>query len=86
MNSAWLAGRWAHDEDACSAKRAVKFAGGSIFYGKHGAGHWTLKGKTVTVNGSYPDEDKPFDQSLSIERTGDNAMIMEGRRYHRCPN
>lgn len=86
VTSAWLNGRWAHDEDACSAKRAVKFAGGGTFYGRHGAGRWTLKGRTVTVNGSYPDEDKPFDQHLAIERTGDDAMIMEGRRYHRCPN
>jgi len=86
VNSAWLSGRWGGADGDCTARRAVKFGGGGGFYGKRGIGSWTLKGKTVTVTGTYSDTDKPFVQNLSVERTGDDAMTMEGKRYHRCPN
>ncbi|MBS0478446.1 MAG: hypothetical protein JSR79_04010 [Proteobacteria bacterium] len=86
VNSIWLSGRWGAGDGDCTARRAVKFGGGGGFYGRRGIGRWALKGKTVTVTGQYSDTDKPFEQKLAIERTGDDAMIMEGKRYHRCPN
>ncbi|WP_186728996.1 hypothetical protein [Sphingomonas panacisoli] len=86
VNRTWLSGRWGGADGDCTARRAVKFGEGGGFYGKRGIGTWSLKGKTVTVNGTYSDTDKPFEQSLSVERTGDDAMTMEGKRYHRCPN
>lgn len=86
VNSIWLSGRWGGADGDCVARRAVKFGGGGGFYGKRGIGNWSLKGKTVTVTGTYSDTDKPFEQKLSVERTGDDAMTMEGKRYHRCPN
>ena len=45
-----------------------------------------VQGQTVKVTGNYSADDKPFDQILKVERTGDDAMTMEGKRYHRCPN
>lgn len=86
VNRMWLSGRWGGADGDCTARRAVKFGEGGGFYGKRGIGKWSLKGKTVTVTGTYSDTDKPFVQSLSVERTGDDAMTMEGKRYHRCPN
>ncbi|MBN8815405.1 MAG: hypothetical protein J0J06_08170 [Sphingomonas sp.] len=86
VNNVWLSGRWGAADGDCAARRAVKFGGGGGFYGKRGIGRWSLKGKTVTVTGTYSDDDKPFEQKLSVERTGDDAMTMEGKRYHRCPN
>ena len=86
VNATWLSGRWGGADGDCTARRAVKFGGGGGFYGKRGLGNWTLKGKTVTVTGTYSDTDKPFEQKLDVERTGDDAMTMEGKRYHRCPN
>jgi len=85
VNRAWLSGRWGAADGDCTARRAVSFGGGGGFYGKHGIGTWSLKGKTVTVTGTYSDDDKPFTQNLTVERTGDDAMTMEGKRYHRCP-
>ena len=84
VNGIWLSGRWGAGAGDCTARRAVKFGGGGGFYGKRGLGNWTLKGKTVTVTGTYSDTDKPFEQKLGVERTGDDAMTMEGKRYHRC--
>ena len=86
VNRTWLSGRWGAGAGDCTARRAVKFGGGGGFYGKRGIGRWSLKGKTVTVTGTYSDSDKPFEQKLGVERTGDDAMTMEGKRYHRCPN
>lgn len=86
VNGIWLSGRWGAADGDCTARRAVKFGGGGGFYGKRGLGTWTLKGKTVIVTGSYSDTDKPFTQNLSVERTGDDAMTIEGKRYHRCPD
>ena len=40
----------------------------------------------MTVTGTYSDSDKPFEQKLGVERTGDDAMTMEGKRYDRCTN
>lgn len=85
VNGAWLKGRWGRDEEDCTAKRAVQFGGGGAFYGKHGAARWALKGRTVTVTGTDGDNAAPSTQSLAIERTGDDSMTMEGRRYRRCP-
>jgi len=86
VNRQWLSGRWGAGEGDCSARRAVNFGAGGGFYGKRGIGTWILKGKTVTVTGKYAEDDKPFAQNLSVDRTGDDAMTMEGKRYHRCPN
>jgi len=86
VNSTWLSGRWGAAAGDCTARHAVKFGGGGGFYGKRGIGTWSLKGKIVTVTGTYSDTDKPFEQKLGVERTGDDAMTMEGKRYHRCPN
>jgi hypothetical protein len=86
VNGMWLSGRWGAADGDCTARRAVKFGGGGGFYGKRGIGTWSLKGKTVTVTGTYSDTDKPFEQKLGVERTGDDAMTMEGKRYHRCTN
>jgi hypothetical protein len=86
VNSTWLSGRWGAGEGDCGARRAVKFGAGGGFYGKRGIGTWALKGKTVTVSGKYTEDDKPFSQALSVERAGDDAMTMEGKRYHRCSN
>jgi hypothetical protein len=86
VNRTWLSGRWGAGAGDCTARHAVKFGGGGGFYGKRGIGTWTLNGKTVTVTGTYSDTDKPFEQKLGVERAGDDAMTMEGKRYHRCPN
>lgn len=86
VNVGWLSGRWGADAGDCDARRAVKFAPGGGFYGRHGIGSWKLKGRTVTVTGRYSDGDKPFSQSLAVERAGEDAMTMEGKRYRRCPN
>ena len=86
VNRSWLTGRWGAGEGDCSARRAVNFGEGGGFYGKRGMGNWSLKGKTVTVSGKYTEDDKPFTQKLGVERTGDDAMTMEGKRYHRCTN
>ncbi|MEO5938166.1 MAG: hypothetical protein ABIQ43_04070 [Sphingomonas sp.] len=84
VNSTWLSGRWGAGAGDCTARHAVKFGSGGGFYGKRGIGRWSLKGKTVTVTGTYSDSDKPFEQKLGVERTGDDAMTLEGKRYHRC--
>jgi len=86
VNRAWLSGRWGAENGDCTARRAVNFGPGGGFYGKRGMGHWSLDGKTVKVTGNYSADDKPFDQILKIDRIGDDAMMMEGKRYHRCPN
>jgi len=86
VNRAWLSGRWGAENGDCTARRAVNFGPGGGFYGKRGMGHWSLDGKTVKVTGNYSADDKPFDQILKVERIGDDAMTMEGKRYHRCPN
>ena len=86
VNAAWLKGRWGRADEDCTAKRAVQFADGGVFYGKRGAARWVLKGRTVTVTGDRADHDGPAAQTLSIDRTGDDAMTMEGRRYRRCRN
>ena len=86
VNRTWLSGRWGAENGDCTARRAVNFGPGGGFYGKRGMGHWSLDGKTVKVTGNYSADDKPFDQILKVERTGDDAMTMEGKRYHRCPN
>ena len=86
VNRSWLSGRWGAGEGDCSARRAVNFGAGGGFYGRRGIGTWTLKDKIVTVTGKYSDDDKPFVQNLSVERTGADAMTMEGKRYHRCLN
>jgi len=64
----------------------LQFGSGGIFYGKRGGAHWTLRGKTVTVTGTTPNSADLFSQTLAIDRTGDDTMTMEGRRYHRCSN
>ena len=84
VNHAWLSGRWGATAEDCTARHAVGFGAGGGFYGKRGIGTWSLKGKTVTVTGTYSADDKPFTQSLSVERTGDDTMTMEGKRYRRC--
>jgi hypothetical protein len=86
INRTWLSGRWGAENGDCTARRAVNFGPGGGFYGKRGMGHWSLDGKTVKVTGNYSADDKPFDQILKVDRIGDNAMMMEGKRYHRCPN
>jgi hypothetical protein len=86
VNRTWLSGRWGAENGDCTARRAVNFGAGGGFYGKRGMGHWSLDGKTVKVTGNYSEDDKPFDQSLKVDRIGDDAMMMEGKRYHRCPN
>jgi hypothetical protein len=86
VNRAWLSGRWGAENGDCTARRAVNFGPGGGFYGKRGMGHWSLDGKKVKVTGNYSADDKPFDQILKIDRIGDDAMMMEGKRYHRCPN
>jgi hypothetical protein len=86
VNRTWLSGRWGAENGDCTARRAVNFGAGGGFYGKRGMGRWTLDGKTVKVTGNYSADNKPFDQLLKVERTGDDAMTMEGKRYHRCPN
>lgn len=86
INRIWLSGRWGAENGDCTARRAVNFGPGGGFYGKRGMGHWSLDGKTVKVTGNYSADDKPFDQILKIDRIGDDAMVMEGKRYHRCPN
>lgn len=86
INRAWLSGRWGAENGDCTARRAVNFGPGGGFYGKRGMGHWSLDGKTVKVTGNYSADDKPFDQILKVDRIGDDAMMMEGKRYHRCPN
>jgi len=86
VNRTWLSGRWGAENGDCTARRAVNFGPGGGFYGKRGMGHWSLDGKTVKVTGNYSEDDKPFDQILKVERIGDDAMTMEGKRYHRCPN
>lgn len=84
VNAAWLTGRWGRSDEDCTAKRAVQFTGGGTFYGKRGAARWTLKGHTVTVTGATPGSADLYSQTLTVERTGDDAMVMEGRRYSRC--
>jgi hypothetical protein len=86
VNRTWLSGRWGAESGDCTARRAVNFGPGGGFYGKRGMGHWSLDGKTVKVTGNYSADNKAFDQALKVERTGENAMTMEGKRYHRCPN
>jgi hypothetical protein len=86
VNRTWLSGRWGAENGDCTARRAVNFGPGGGFYGKRGMGRWSLDGKTVKVTGSYSEDDKPFDQILKVDRIGDDAMVMEGKRYHRCPN
>jgi hypothetical protein len=86
VNRAWLSGRWGAENGDCTARRAVNFGPGGGFYGKRGMGRWSLDGKTVKVTGNYSEDDKPFDQILKVDRIGDDAMVMEGKRYHRCPN
>ncbi|WP_176573634.1 hypothetical protein [Sphingomonas mali] len=86
VNRTWLSGRWGAENGDCTARRAVNFGPGGGFYGKRGMGHWSLDGKTVKVTGNYSEDDKPFDQILKVDRIGDDAMMMEGKRYHRCPN
>lgn len=86
VNRTWLSGRWGAENGDCTARRAVNFGPGGGFYGKRGMGRWSLDGKTVKVTGNYSADDKPFDQILKVDRIGDDAMVMEGKRYHRCPN
>ena len=86
VNRRWLTGRWGAENGDCTARRAVNFGPGGGFYGKRGMGRWSLDGKTVKVSGNYTADNKPFDQILKVERIGDDAMAMEGKRYHRCPN
>jgi len=86
VNRTWLSGRWGAENGDCTARRAVNFGPGGGFYGKRGMGRWSLDGKTVKVTGNYSEDNKPFDQILKVERIGDDAMAMEGKRYHRCPN
>jgi len=86
VNRTWLSGRWGAENGDCTARHAVNFGPGGGFYGKRGMGHWSLDGKTVKVTGNYSADDKPFDQILKVDRIGDDAMVMEGKRYHRCPN
>ncbi len=86
VNRTWLSGRWGAENGDCTARRAVNFGAGGGFYGKRGMGRWSLDGKTVTVTGNYTADNKPFDQTLKVDRIGDDAMTMEGKRYHRCPN
>lgn len=86
VNRAWLSGRWGAENGDCTARRAVNFGPGGGFYGKRGMGHWSLDDKKVKVTGNYSADDKPFDQILKVDRIGDDAMMMEGKRYHRCPN
>lgn len=86
VNRRWLTGRWGAENGDCTARRAVNFGPGGGFYGKRGMGRWSLDGKTVKVTGNYTADNKPFDQILKVERIGDDAMAMEGKRYHRCPN
>lgn len=86
VNRTWLSGRWGAEAGDCTARKAVNFGSGGGFYGKRGTGRWSLDGKTVKVTGNYSTDDKPFDQTLKVERTGADTMTMEGKRYHRCPN
>jgi len=86
VSRTWLSGRWGAENGDCTARRAVNFGPGGGFYGKRGMGRWSLDGKTVKVTGNYTADNKEFDQILKVERTGDDAMMMEGKRYHRCPN
>ncbi len=86
VNKAWLVGRWSDGPGNCAARKAVNFGPGGGFYGKRGLGRWSLSGKTVVVKGNYSADNKPFDQSLKVERTGDNSMTIEGKRYQRCDN
>ncbi|WP_157082150.1 hypothetical protein [Sphingomonas pruni] len=86
VNRTWLSGRWGAEDGDCTARRAVNFGPGGGFYGKRGMGRWSLDGKTVKVTGNYSADNKPFDQVLKVERIGDDALVMEGKRYHRCPN
>lgn len=86
VGAGWLQGRWGRIDGDCDAKHAVQFSGGGIFYGKRGAAHWTLKGKTVTVTGTDTSSADLYSQTLAIERTGDDTMTLEGRRYRRCAN
>jgi hypothetical protein len=86
VNRTWLSGRWGAENGDCAARRAVNFGPGGGFYGKRGMGRWSLDGKTVKITGNYSQDNKPFDQLLKVERIGDDAMMMEGKRYHRCPN
>ncbi|MBN8808568.1 MAG: hypothetical protein J0I47_10110 [Sphingomonas sp.] len=84
VNVGWLSGRWGTAAGDCDARRAVKFAPGGGFYGRHGIGSWKLKGRTITVTGRYSDGDKPFSQTLAVERIGEDSMTIEGKRYQRC--
>lgn len=86
VNKTWLIGRWSDGPGNCAARKAVNFGPGGGFYGKRGLGRWSLDGKTVKVTGNYSSDNKPFDQSLKVERTGDNTMTIEGKRYQRCDN
>jgi hypothetical protein len=86
VNRIWLSGRWSGSKGDCAARKAINFGSGGGFYGKHGIGTWSLKGKTVAVTGKYPDTDKPFSQNLAIERAGDDTMTLEGKTYLRCDN
>ena len=86
VNRTWLSGRWGAENGDCTARKAVNFGPGGGFYGKRGMGRWSLDGKTVKVTGNYSEDNKPFDQILKVERIGDDALMMEGKRYHRCPN
>lgn len=86
VNKTWLIGRWSDGPGNCAARKAVNFGPGGGFYGKRGLGRWSLDGKTVKVTGNYATDNKPFDQTLKIERTGENTMTIEGKRYQRCDN
>lgn len=86
VNRVWLSGRWSAAKGDCEARRATNFGSGGGFYGKRGRGNWRLKDKTLTLDGTYEDGDKPFKQVVKVERTGDNAMTLDGKRYQRCDN
>ena len=86
VNKAWLVGRWSGSAGDCAARKAVNFGPGGGFYGRRGTGRWSLDGKTVKVSGSYSADGKPFDQTLKVERTGDDKMTIEGKSYRRCDN
>lgn len=86
VNRTWLSGRWGGAKGDCAARRAINFGAGGGFYGKHGIGTWSLKGKTVTITGTYSADDTSFSQNLAIERVGADEMTLEGKRYLRCDN
>lgn len=82
----WLSGGWARGEScAAASKSTIRFGANGRFQGRRGAGRWSLAGHIAYILGAPGGDGQPaYRQLLTIERTGRDAMTVDGATYHRC--